>query len=338
MKLKNILAGVAAAAMAVSAIPAVSASALTAGATSLDFEDGDSSFVYMNLDDKGEATISVESYNGSNQLKIAPKNCDKYSKIWFDLDKIMDREKAVEIGSIDFDCTIAPVDESGSIGGWLGGIIGSAGGFELGAPGDQGQKNPGWSQSTFDFTFNYNELGSVSGPATGHGTKKFLLPTQKYSMDGTNPFFGVMINPGDGSGRTTDYVIYIDNVVFKDGSGNAIAVGVTAAAAAAEETEAAEAETEAVTEAAPVAETEAAAPVADEDVAVDDVDVDDDVDEAPVAVAETEAAPVATEAPATTAAPVAASTAPATGNVAVASIVAVMAAAGAAALVSKKRK
>lgn len=127
----------------------------------------------------------------------------------------------------------------------------------------------------------------------------------------------------------------VSNLKFFDGDGNEIAqlpYGASAEAAPAE-TEAAPAETEAAsaeTEAAP-AETEAA-PVEDdeEDIAVDDTDVD----EAP---AETEAAPAETEA---APAPVAdATTTPAaTGNVAVASIAAVMAVAGAAAIVAKKRK
>ncbi len=113
----------------------------------------------------------------------------------------------------------------------------------------------------------------------------------------------------------------VSNLKFFDGDGNEIAqlpYGASAEAAPAE-TEAAPAETEA----APVEDDE-------EDIAVDDTDVD----EAP---AETEAAPAETEA---APAPVAdATTTPAaTGNVAVASIAAVMAVAGAAAIVAKKRK
>ena len=113
----------------------------------------------------------------------------------------------------------------------------------------------------------------------------------------------------------------VSNLKFFDGDGNEIAqlpYGASAEAAPAE-TEAAPAETEA----APVEDDE-------EDIAVDDTDVD----EAP---AETEAAPAETEA---APAPVAdATTTPAaTGNVAVASIAAVMAVAGAAAVAAKKRK
>ena len=59
MKISKIAAAVAAA-FAVASVTAVSASAIPAGATSVDFEDGDCSFVYMNVDSgASDATLSV---------------------------------------------------------------------------------------------------------------------------------------------------------------------------------------------------------------------------------------------------------------------------------------
>ncbi|MGN0674624.1 MAG: hypothetical protein ACI4KG_02645 [Oscillospiraceae bacterium] len=325
MKMKKFIASVAAAAMAVSSMAAISASALTAGATSLDFEDGDTSFVYMNDYDGGsKATISAEDYNGSKQLKITPEDCNLYSKIWFDLDKIMDRTTTVEIAKIELDVAVVPTTADGVVGNWIGGQMGAAGGFNKDNI-QPSQADPKWSDASFDIAVSYDDAGSpVPGAAaTGKATKKFIMGNEKYTLTGTNPFFCVMINPGDGSGRVGSYAIYIDNIKFFDKSGNALAVGVTEAAPA--ETEAEPAETEAApaeTEAAPAEETTEEAPA----------------DEA--APAETEAAPAETEAaPAETAPAADTTTAPvATGNVAVASIAAVMAVAGAAAIVAKKRK
>lgn len=121
----------------------------------------------------------------------------------------------------------------------------------------------------------------------------------------------------------------VSNLKFFDADGNEIAQIPYGGEAAPEETTAAPAETEA----APVETT--AAP-AEEEVAVAD-----DADEVEAAPVETEA-PVAEPAPVETAAPApvadTTTTPAATGNVAVASIAAVMAVAGAAAIVAKKRK
>lgn len=121
----------------------------------------------------------------------------------------------------------------------------------------------------------------------------------------------------------------VSNLKFFDGDGNEIAqlpYGASAEAAPAE-TEAAPAETEAAP-----AETEAAlVENDDEEIVANDTEVAPAETEAP---AEAEPAPAVTEAPAADAT----TTPAATGNVAVASIAAVMAIAGAAAIVAKKRK
>lgn len=332
MKMKKALASVAAVAMAASMVSAfsVSTSALTEG-TKIDFEDGDYSFVYLNLDDGSDnSVLSVEDYDGSKQLKVDVQQTGKVPKVWFDLDKITTRENTVQISTIEMDLTFVPKSETEMVG-WAGGVIASAGGFDQSNP--QGsQINPNWTQT--DWASEDENAYTEGMPAKVHATKKFLLPASKYTTEGTNPFFGIMRWAAD-----TNYVMYVDNIVLKDKDGNALPVGVTAAAteeaatteeAAAEETTAAVEETTAeVTEAATEAEVV-------EDTAAEEVVEDTAAEEvaAPAEEVTEAAAEEVTEAPAadTAATPVAA-----TGNVAVASIAAVMAVAGAAAVISKRK-
>ena len=328
MKMKKALASVAAVAMAASMVSAfsVSTSAITEG-TKIDFEDGDYSFVYLNLDDGSDnSVLSVEDYDGSKQLKVDVQQTGKVPKVWFD--KITTRDNTIQISTIEMDLTFVPKSETEMVG-WAGGVIASAGGFDQNNT--QGsQINPNWTQT--DWASEDENAYTEGMPAKVHATKKFLLPASKYTTEGTNPFFGIMRWAAD-----TNYVMYVDNIVLKDKDGNALPVGVTAAAteeaatteeaAAAEETTAAVEETTAeVTEAATEAEVV-------EDTAAEEV-VEDTAAEEVAVPAETEAAAEVTEAPAadTAATPVAA-----TGNAAVASIAAVMAVAGAAALVSKRK-
>lgn len=332
MKMKKALASVAAVAMAASMVSAfsVSTSALTEG-TKIDFEDGDYSFVYLNLDDGSDnSVLSVEDYDGSKQLKVDVQQTGKVPKVWFDLDKITARENTVQISTIEMDLTFVPKSETEMVG-WAGGVIASAGGFDQNNT-QASQINPNWTQT--DWASEDENAYTEGMPAKVHVTKKFLLPASKYTTEGTNPFFGIMRWAAD-----TNYVMYVDNIVLKDKDGNALPVGVTAAAteeaatteeAAAEETTAAVEETTAeVTEAATEAEVV-------EDTAAEEVVEDTAAEEvaAPAEEVTEAAAEEVTEAPAadTAATPVAA-----TGNAAVASIAAVMAVAGAAALVSKRK-
>ena len=330
--MKKALASVAAVAMAASMVSAfsVSTSAITEG-TKIDFEDGDYSFVYLNLDDGSDnSVLSVEDYDGSKQLKVDVQQTGKVPKVWFDLDKITARENTVQISTIEMDLTFVPKSETEMVG-WAGGVIASAGGFDQSNP--QGsQINPNWTQT--DWASEDENAYTEGMPAKVHATKKFLLPASKYTAEGTNPFFGIMRWAAD-----TNYVMYVDNIVLKDKDGNALPVGVTAAAteeaatteeAAAEETTAAVEETTAeVTEAATEAEVV-------EDTAAEEVVEDTAAEEvaAPAEEVTEAAAEEVTEAPAadTAATPVAA-----TGNAAVASIAAVMAVAGAAAVISKRK-
>lgn len=323
MKMKKALASVAAVAMAASMVSAfsVSTSALTEG-TKIDFEDGDYSFVYLNLDDGSDnSVLSVEDYDGSKQLKVDVQQTGKVPKVLFDLDKITTRENTVQISTIEMDLTFVPKSETEMVG-WAGGVIASAGGFDQNDT-KGSQVNPNWTQT--DWASEDENAYTEGMPAKVHATKKFLLPASKYTAEGTNPFFGIMRWAAD-----TNYVMYVDNIVLKDKDGNALPVGVTAAAteeaatteeAAAEETTAAVEETTAeVTEAATEAEVV-------EDTAAEEV-------AAPAEEVTEAAAEEVTEAPAadTAATPVAA-----TGNAAVASIAAVMAVAGAAAVISKRK-
>lgn len=318
MKIKKIIAGVAAAALACTTMAAMSVSAINEGGTVIDFEDGDFSFVYMNTDAGADnSVLSVEDYNGSKRLKVDVQDKKMVPKVWFDLDKITDRSNTVQIRKITFDLAIVPKTAEGIVG-WAGGAVGAAGGFDPNAAGS-GQVNPSWSDKAWD--------SGAYDPGVAAELKverKFMMKNEFYTEDGVNPFFGLM--RWAAADDADNYVMYIDNVQLLDDKGNALPIGVTPAPA---ETEAAPEETTAAP-----AETEAA-PVEDDD---DEVAVADDVDVAP---AETEA-PAETAAPVETAAPApvadTTTTPAATGNVAVASIAAVMAVAGAAAIVAKKRK
>lgn len=330
MKINKLFAGISAAALAAT-MCSFSTSAITEDAASIDFEDGDCSFVYMNVDDAeaDPSVLSVEEYDGSKQLKVDVTSTGKAPKVWFDLDKIMPREKTVTISQIEFDLTLVPKSEEGTIG-WAGGAVGVAGGFDLKAAG-KGQVNPSWTDEAWSCT---DENAYAAGQAAKvHVSRKFLLAKQKYTMEGTNPFFGLMRWKGGDS----DYVMYIDNVVFTDDAGKTITVGLPAAAeTTAEETTAAVEETTA----APVEETTAAAEEttaapAEETTAAPAEETTAAPAEETTAAAETEAAPAETAAETTAAAT---TEAPAkTGNTAAAAIVAVMAVAGAAAVITKKR-
>lgn len=329
MKMRKTLAVVASMAMAASMVSAfsVSTSALTEGKI-IDFEDGDFSFVYMNLDDGSDASIlSVEEYDGSKQLKVDVQKTGKVPKVWFDLDKITDRANTLQINTIELDMTFVPKSETEMVG-WAGGVLCAAGGFDQSNP-QASQKDPAWNQT--DWACEDDNAYTEGMPAKVHATKKYLLPSTKYTETGVNPFFGIMRWASD-----YNYVMYVDNIVLKDKDGNALPVGVFAAAE--EETEADLEEgtdTEVVEEATEADEVE-------EVVAETPVEDAEEVPEAPV-----EDAPVVTEAEvvlteevvteAPVAAPVATTPVAPTGNAPVAVIAGVMALAGAAAVISKRK-
>ncbi len=334
MNMKKIIASVATIAMAASAM-SINVSAIAAG-TVVDFEDGDCSFVYMNNDEPKDgggsdaSVLSVEDYDGSKQLKVDVQNPLNVPKVWFDLDKIMPRENAVQISKIEFDATFVPKDSTKQLG-WMGGAIGIAGGFDMELAG-KGQVNPSWSDGSWSGAS--DQLYVDGGIAKEHIERKILLPTQKYSEKGVNPFFGMMTWANQNG---TDYVIYIDNITFTDADGNKIEVGLPAVEeTTTEETADATTEADATTDTA--ADTDEAlddtADAADDEVTADDADEAADVADDDAVVTDDAADEAVVDAPAADADTAAA----ATGNTSAAVIFSVMAVAGAAAIVAKKRK
>ena len=336
MNMKKIIASVATIAMAASAM-SINVSAISTG-TVVDFEDGDCSFVYMNNDEPKDSggsdasVLSVEDYDGSKQLKVDVQNPLNVPKVWFDLDKIMPRENAIKINKIEFDATFVPKDSTKQLG-WMGGAIGVAGGFDVKLAG-KGQVNPSWSDGSW--SGESDQLYVEGGIAKEHIERKILLPTQRYSAKGVNPFFGMMTWANQNG---TDYVIYIDNITFTDADGNKIDVGFPVVEdTTAEEAADATTEADATTDTAADDTDEAlddTADVADDEVTADDTDVDVDDGAADEDVAVDDAADEAVvDAPAADAA----TDVVATGNTSAAVIFSVMAVAGAAAIVAKKRK
>lgn len=315
MKLRKIIASIAAASIAVTSMATISASAINAGGTTIDFEDGDFSFVYMNVDEGADASVlSVEEYNGSKALKVDVQDKTLVPKVWFDLDKITDRSNTVQIRKITFDLAIVPKTAEGMVG-WAGGAVGAAGGYDLSLPG-KGQADPAWSDKAWD--------GGAYEPGVAAEIKverKFMMSNEFYTETGVNPFFGLM-RWAAAEDTQDNYYMYFDNIQLLDANGNALPIGVTPAEEPAEEEAATEETTEAPAEEATTeAPAEEATTEAPAEEAVEEVAVEEEVE------VEAEPAPEAD----TTTAPVA------TGNVAAASIAAVMAIAGAAAIASKKR-
>ena len=313
MKINKLFAGISAAAIAAT-MCSFSTSAVAEGATSIDFEDGDCSFMYMNVDSGADdSKLSVEDYDGSKQLKVDVQDSTKVPKVWFDIYKIMTPDAATTVKSIEFDLTIVPKDSSKQLG-WMGGAVGAAGSYGT-------QKNPSWSQDTWECTD--DNLYVDGGVAKTHIKRTFLLKaTQGFTAKSESPFFGLMTWANQNG---TEYVMYIDNVVFTDDADKTITLGLPVEEA-----------TEATTDVVEVEETTVAETEAPEIItAADETAAETEAAPAETAAAETEAAPAETAAETTAAAT---TDAPAkTGNTAAAAIVAVMAVAGAAAVITKKR-
>ena len=276
MKLKKILAAVAAAAVAVSTM-AINALAIEKGTYIA--EDGGNTFLYLVADD-GKPQWAVD-----NSLDVT----EVYGIIWH----------------ATFDA-----DEVANDSAWIGGGLGA------------NSNSTGWKQ----VEWGRNEKEIIADLENGTVTWKNSEPIFKAD----DKYVHLWITAWGGK-------VTFDSAELLDADGNVIAASANAAPA---ETEApAETAAEETTEAAPE-ETEAAPVETEAEVEDEDVDVDADEPEEEAEEPEEEVAPVETEAPAVEEAPAPeTNTAPAqTGNVAVASIVAVMAVAGAATIVAKKRK
>lgn len=266
MNIKKNLSCATVAAIALS-VSAVNASAIEPGATVVDFEDGDYSFVYMNVNDGADnSVLSVEDYDGSKQLKVDVQDHKLVPKVWFDVYSMMDKASAPNINSIEFDLTLVPKNSGDAIG-YAGGAIGAAG-----KKGDQ--VNPSWSQG--DWACTDNNAYTAGMPAKVHCVRKFLLPSEKFNEKSESPFFGLMRWAGE-----TDYVMYFDNIVFYDKDNKPIALGESPAPA--EETtaettaEAAAEQTEETTVTLPAAEqTEETTAASEEAAPAEDIPAEED--------------------------------------------------------------
>ena len=259
MKLKKILAAVAAAAVAVSTM-AVSAFAIDKGDY---FADGT---LYLVADD-GKPQWAVDNYVDITTIYGVTMHCG------FDAGEIADEAA------------------------WIGGGIGA------------NSNSTGWKQ--IEWGRNEKEIIAdlENGTVTWQSTEPIFKADDAYAQFWIQSWGGT---------------VTFDSVDILDKDGNVIQPGE------------APAETEAPAEDEAADEPEAEAPVEDE--ADEDVDEPEEVEDEAEEPAE-EPAPAETEAPAAEVAPAVENTpAPATGNTAVATVVAVMAVAGAAAIVAKKRK
>lgn len=239
MKTKNALRGI----TAVCASAAVMASvSLSASAATVDFEDGDYSFVSMKTDDGGDVSIlSVEDYNGSKQLKVDVQDCSLLPKVQFDLNTMVGTDNLSNIERITMEVTFVSKDGT-TPPGWIGGALGTAGENDV----------PAWAQSDY-------AGGEYDNPASQPITveRKFLTPSQKV-VSGTPNTIAMLMRWAS----EVPYYMYIDNVTFFDADGNEIALASSSAAAPAETA----AESEPAAETAPAEETAPAvetAPAAD---------------------------------------------------------------------------
>lgn len=212
MKIKNALRGI----TAVCASAAVMASvSLSASAATVDFENGDYSFVSMKTDDGGDAAIlSVEEYNGSMQLKVDVQDCSLLPKVQFDLNTMIGTDNLSNIERITMEVTFVSKDGT-TPPGWIGGALGTAGENDV----------PAWAQSDY-------EGGEYDNPASQPITveRKFLIPSQRV-VSGTPNTIAMLMRWA----AEVPYYMYIDNVTLFDADGNEIAlVSSTEAAPAAD--------------------------------------------------------------------------------------------------------
>lgn len=211
MKIKNTLRGI----TAICASAAVMATAsLSASAATIDFEDGDYSFVSMKTDDGGDVSVlSVEDYNGSKQLKVDVQDCSLLPKVQFDLNTIVGTDNLSNIEKITMEVTFVSKDGT-TPPGWIGGALGTAGENDV----------PAWAQSDY-------EGGEYDNPASQPITveRKFLIPAQRV-VSGTPNTIAMLMRWA----AEVPYYMYVDNVTILDADGNEIALATSSAAAPAE--------------------------------------------------------------------------------------------------------
>ena len=213
MKTKNALRGI----TAVCASAAVMASvSLSASAATVDFENGDYSFVTMKTDDGGDVSIlSVEDYNGSKQLKVDVQDCSLLPKVQFDLNTIVGTDNLSNIEKITMEVTFVSKDGT-TPPGWIGGALGTAGENDV----------PAWAQSDY-------EGGEYDNPASQPITveRKFLIPAQRV-VSGTPNTIAMLMRWA----AEVPYYMYVDNVTILDADGNEIALATSSGSAAVTDT------------------------------------------------------------------------------------------------------
>ena len=214
MKIKKIIAGIAAAAMAASVLAVTPASA---SRTSIDFEDGSTSgFVAQYRSDGSQdgstIDLSVVDFNGSKQLKATRTSLDDIMKLRLEIDDILG-ENASNCARFTMDITVV-ADPAIPFDGWAGGAIGTQGGED----GTWGQND--WSAPDF--------LDDWSATTQFEIERKFLLPAHRF-VDGAGDNHALVMAWGSDWGN---YTFYIDNVKFFDDNDNLMEVYPGGAAAA----------------------------------------------------------------------------------------------------------
>ena len=168
----------------------------------IDFEDGNYGFIQLNTApgnaDKSE--LSVVDYNGSKQLKVDVLE-DKVPYIAIDTSSLLG-DKITEVRSIEMDVTVAY--EDGTFRAVSGNIYAYSGA-------DRVESSDPWS--VYIETKNPNKvIGTLDKEAQYFvaGAKNFFILTKEID-NGKDKGFG-----------SAD--LYIDNIVIRDASGNALAV------------------------------------------------------------------------------------------------------------------
>ena len=170
-----------------------------AASTVVDFENGDYSAFYMKEKDGDPSLLSVVEYNGSKALFIDTQE-NGTPKVIIDVKKLVGEDQLEQVRTISMDLVIVQPD--GDVPGWNGGAVGSS----------QGENAQLWYQGTEWIIEEYiNNATPVTTISTtfedGYG---FLNHTEAYYL-----FMNWSHNGTD---------MYIDNVTFYDGEGNAIPV------------------------------------------------------------------------------------------------------------------
>lgn len=212
MNFKKVLAGMAAASVAVSMLSASTVSAAKTGDTAIDFEDGDISFIEMYVGDGGDASkLSVVDYNGSKQLKIELTKVSASSKVQVNLKNMIAPEDLAKISKIEASISFASIDGTTPVA-YHGGQVGT----------NSSDSKPAWDASNFKI----DEAEFAKTSFTFTASRLLPLPTSQFKADSTDPTVHFQTWSGD---DVIPYDWYIDDIKFLDAEGNLIPLTVSAA-------------------------------------------------------------------------------------------------------------